>query len=173
MEQARRLVAASGRAGERVLVKVPDHKAPVGRYYARLLNDLGFPTRLRITPYNGYDVYDAGLRPQAGIAEWGADYLAPSTFVEPNFKCGRQTDAANVNLSELCDRTLERQFDRAQQIPPAESGAAWAAADRRVTDLAAAVPLTNRRAVVLVSERVGNVKHHGQWFTLLDQMWVR
>jgi hypothetical protein len=27
--------------------------------------------------------------------------------------------------------------------------------------------------VVLVSKRVGNVKTHAQWFTLLDQMWVR
>ena len=40
-------------------------------------------------------------------------------------------------------------------------------------DLAAAVPLTTRRSVVLVSKRVGNVQTHGQWFTLLDQMWVR
>ena len=58
-------------------------------------------------------------------------------------------------------------------MPPAEAGSAWAAADRRVTDLAAAVPLTSRRVAVLVSKRVGNVKTHGQWFTLLDQMWVR
>jgi hypothetical protein len=26
---------------------------------------------------------------------------------------------------------------------------------------------------VLVSERVGNVQNHLQWFTLLDQLWVR
>ena len=78
-----------------------------------------------------------------------------------------------MNLSKLCDRKLDRQIDRALRAPPAEAPPAWAAADRRVTDLAAAVPLTNRRQVVLVSERVGNVKTHAQWFTLLDQMWVR
>jgi hypothetical protein len=27
--------------------------------------------------------------------------------------------------------------------------------------------------VVLVSEHAGNVRHHAQRFTLLDQMWVR
>ena len=110
---------------------------------------------------------------QTGIAEWGADYVGPSTFVEPNFKCGRETDPNNLNLSRLCNQTLERQLARANETPAAESGAAWAAADRRVTDLAAAVPLTSRRSVVLVSKRAGNVQHHPQWFTLLDQMWVR
>ena len=49
----------------------------------------------------------------------------------------------------------------------------WAAADRYVVDQAFAVPLTNHRAAVLVSERVGNVQNHLQWFTLLDQLWVR
>jgi hypothetical protein len=58
-------------------------------------------------------------------------------------------------------------------MPPAEAAGAWAAADRRVTDLAVAVPMTSRRAVVLVSKRASHVEHSVQWFTLLDQMWVR
>jgi hypothetical protein len=33
--------------------------------------------------------------------------------------------------------------------------------------------MTNQRVAVFVSKRVGNVQHHPQWFTLLDQMWVR
>jgi peptide/nickel transport system substrate-binding protein len=78
-----------------------------------------------------------------------------------------------LNVSHLCDRRLDRQVDRALAMEPAEAAGAWAAADRRVTDLAAVVPLTTRRSVVLVSRRVGNVQTHGQWFTLLDQMWVR
>ena len=45
--------------------------------------------------------------------------------------------------------------------------------DRRIMELAPAVPMTNHRAVVLVSKRVGNVQQHPQWFTLLDQLWVR
>jgi peptide/nickel transport system substrate-binding protein len=173
MEQARRLVAASGRAGERVVVTAPSWKLKVGRYYVALLDDLGFRARLRMAGPGDADVYDLTTRAQTGVAEWGADYLAPSTFVEPNFKCGRETDPSNINLSRLCDQTLERRFDRALQMPPEESGPAWAVADRRVTDLAAAAPLTNRRSAVLVSKRVGNVQTHGQSFTLLDQMWVR
>ena len=172
MRAARRLVASSGRAGERVVVHAPTWKAAVGRYYAALLNDLGFRARAQIGSAS-FDVYDLRTRAQTGIAEWGADYLAPSTFIEPNFKCGAETDSSNVNLSRLCDPRLERQLERARETPPAESGPAWAAADKRVTDLAAAVPLTSRRGVVLVSKRAGNVENHPMWFTLLDQMWVR
>ena len=64
-----------------------------------------------------------------------------------------------------------RSLARSQR--PRADVAAWAAADRRVVDLAPAVPLTTRRSAVLVSERVGNVRTHQQLFTLLDQMWVR
>jgi ABC-type transport system substrate-binding protein/DNA-binding SARP family transcriptional activator/DNA-binding beta-propeller fold protein YncE len=172
MERAHRLVAASGRAGERVVIDVPDFKARIGRYYAHLLNELGFPTTLRVGDAAA-DVYDLTTHSQTGIGEWGPDYLAPSAVVQPGFTCGRESDPRNLNLSRLCDKTLEQQFDRVHGLPPAESGPGWAAADRRVVDLAAALPLTTRRSVVLVSKRVGNVQTHGQVFTLLDQMWVR
>ena len=72
--------------------------------------------------------------------------------------------SAAGNPSELA---LTRALSSAEALP------AWAAADRRVSDLAPAVPMTNARTVVLVSERAGNVQDHPQWFTLLDQMWVR
>ena len=85
---------ASGRAGARVVVKVPTYKAKVGRYYAALLNDLGFRATLRVVTPMNYDVYTLSTHAQTGIAEWGADYLAPSTFVQPNFKCGRESDPA-------------------------------------------------------------------------------
>jgi hypothetical protein len=55
----------------------------------------------------------------------------------------------------------------------AAAAAHWAAIDRRLTDLAPAVPLSNRRSVVLVSRRVGDVQHHVQLLTLLDRLWVR
>jgi hypothetical protein len=31
----------------------------------------------------------------------------------------------------------------------------------------------NLRAVAFVSDRVGNFQYHSQWYTLLDQLWVR
>jgi YVTN family beta-propeller protein len=170
MSRARRLVAASGRAGEHVVVRVPDFREAVGRYYAKLLGDLGFPTTLRVQSYLEEDVWDPRVRAQTGFVGWGADYLAASTFINTAFACAAR---GTYNLSRLCDRKLEGQITRARVTPPADAAGAWAAADHRVTDLAAVVPLTRRRSAVLVSERVGNVKTHAQWFTLLDQMWVR
>ena len=169
MERARRLVAASGRAGERVAVHAPSYRAPAARYYASVLDDLGFRTTLAVETS---DRQRRTARMQTGFTGWQADVLTPSTFLANNFACA-SIGAGAFNVSRLCDRKLERLIDRAMRMPPAEAGSAWAAADRRVTDLAAAVPLTSRRVAVLVSKRVGNVKTHGQWFTLLDQMWVR
>jgi DNA-binding SARP family transcriptional activator/ABC-type transport system substrate-binding protein/sugar lactone lactonase YvrE len=170
IERARRLVVASGRAGEHVVVRVPDFREAVGRYYARLLEQLGFRTTLRVQSFADDDVYDPQVRAQTGFVGWGADYLAASTFIETTFTCATRR---TLNLSRLCDQRLERQINRAGAMAPADAAGAWATAAHRLTDLAAAVPLTRRRAVVLVSERAGNVKYHGQWSTLLDQIWVR
>ena len=87
MERARRLVAASGRAGERVVVHVPDSEEPASAgYYARLLDELGFRTTLRVQSFDDYDIYDPSTRAQTGFVGWGADYLAPSTFIEPQLR---------------------------------------------------------------------------------------
>ena len=172
MDKARRLVKASGTAGERVVVRVPEFRRSVGRYFTRLLDDLGFHASLRAQPYLSYfpSIADPRSRAQIGFVGWAADIIAPSGFIVGNFTC---RPAEGLNVSRLCDRRMTRLVHRALAAPAAEAAPAWAATDRRVTDLAAAVPLTNERAVVFVSKRVGNVQHHSQWLTLLDQMWVR
>jgi hypothetical protein len=68
---------------------------------------------------------------------------------------------------------VNRQIKQALAAQGAEAAGHWAAADRRVVDLAPAVPLTSHRDLVFVSERVGNVQHHPLWLTLLDQLWVQ
>jgi peptide/nickel transport system substrate-binding protein len=174
-EAARRLVARSGRAGDRVVVHVPDYLLEFGRYFVGLLDGLGFRASLRIHEADAYFSYieEPRTRVQIGIVGWGADYVSPASFIEANFACATPADPKPLNGSELCDEQLDGRVDRALAAPPADAGSAWAAADHRVSDLAAAVPLTNRRMVVLVSKRVANVQHHPAWYTLLDQMWVR
>jgi peptide/nickel transport system substrate-binding protein len=167
IQRARRLVAASGRFGARVIVHAGQEAPALARYYARVLDKLGFRTTLRIQSSKDFDLYDPRTRANTGLTGWGADYLAPSNFIQANFGCG-----SPANVSRLCDRTLDRRIERAVGAPQTDV-ATWAAADRRVVDLAAAVPLTNRRSAVIVSERAGNVRTHLAYFTLLDQMWVR
>ena len=176
MERARKLVAASGRAGERVRIvgsAYPAVRIVEGRYLVGLLNRLGFRASQRFYEFNDDPTYNASSRAQAGFVGASADYISPSTFIDVWFSCAALAGPSPLNVSRLCDPPLERQIERALRTPAAEAAPAWAATDRRVTDLAAAVPMTNRRSVVLVSERAGNIKTHAQWFTLLDQMWVR
>lgn len=108
-----------------------------------------------------------------GYVGWSLDYVTPSTFISPHFACSNQADRSVENASRICDRSLAGLVDRALATPAGDAGPIWAAADRRVIDLAAAVPMTNHRSVVLVSKRVGNVQSHLAWYTLFDQMWVR
>ena len=116
MERARRLVAASGRAGERVVVHAEPWRAPVARYYASVLDDLGFRATLRYR--RGRRRLPEGASTQTGFTGWLADTLTPSTFLEDNFACAA-TGAGESNVSRLCDRKLDRLIDRAERMPPA------------------------------------------------------
>ena len=171
LDRARKLVAQSGKAGGRVVVWVPDFRRAVGRNFAALLDDLGFRASLRVLRFADYGraVAQPGSRKQIGFYGWGLDYISASSAIQPPFTCASLVD----NASQFCDGALERQVARALAAQGADATAAWAAADRRVVDQAPVVPMTNHRAVVFVSKRVGNVQHHLQWFTLLDQLWVR
>ena len=110
-----------------------------------------------------------GTRAQTGLVGWGADYVAASTFFETALSCAARarTTSPGSAIARSTARSLARSPRRRR------TACRVGRADRRVSDLAAAVPLTSRRSAVLVSERVGNVRTHGSWFTLLDQMWVR
>jgi peptide/nickel transport system substrate-binding protein len=123
-DAARRLVAQSGRAGERVVVHVPDFQRPVGRYFVGLLDGLGFRASLRVHEGGAYFPYleDPRSRPQIGFNGWSADYVSPSSFIVPNFTCATPADPKPLNGAELCNRTLDRQVDRARR--PARRGRA-------------------------------------------------
>jgi YVTN family beta-propeller protein len=170
LARARQLVSASGRRGAPVVVRVPVFREKVGRYYAKVLDQLGFRPTVRVLGFNEDDTWDAHVHAQTGFVGWGADNLGASNFIEPLFTCAGR---GSLNLSRLCDPKLERLVRRARTATATDAVASWAAADHRITDLAVSVPLTRRRSVVLVSKRVGNVRTHPHFFTLLDQMWVR
>jgi YVTN family beta-propeller protein len=175
--QARRLIARSRRAGERVVLWAPAYEREIGRYFTALLDELGFEASLRVIADDEYflKVGDPRTGAQIGVFGWIADYVSPSTFISSPFACAGLSASGSgaPNISRLCDRQLESQIDAALAAQGAQAAAAWAAADRRVVDLAAVVPHVNSRAVVFTSKRVGNFQNHLQWFTLLDQLWVR
>jgi peptide/nickel transport system substrate-binding protein len=177
LERARGLVAASGRAGTDVTVDVgADVLRRPGSYFVSLLRRLGFHARLRVTPahvdYFGV-IGRPGSRKQIGVNGWIADYLSAAIMLDPLFACTARGDARAENASQVCAAGLDAAIGRARAAAPEDAPAAWAAVDRRVVDLAAAVPLVNTRLPVFVSKRVGNVTSHPTYSTLLDQMWIR
>lgn len=146
IDRARRLVTASGRAGERVTVWVPDFKAAEGRYFVTLLTV--FRARMRVVgaadDYFG-TVYDPRTRAQMGFMGWASDFLSPSSFLDPNFTCAPAAHGRQYNASYFCDREVMRRFALALAGDAEQAAEHWAAAERRVVDAAPAVPIANGR----------------------------
>jgi ABC-type transport system substrate-binding protein len=108
-----------------------------------------------------------------GVFGWIPDYMSASALLDPTFVCTPRGDATVENLSRVCDARLSAAIDRARAAAIGDAPAAWAAVDRRIVDLAAAIPIVNSRMTIFVSKRVGNVTYHPTYSTLLDRMWVR
>ena len=100
--------------------------------------------------------------------------MSASSLLEPTFGCAARGDPeASTTSRTSATRGLAAAIDRARAAAAEDAPAAWAAVDRRIVDLAAAVPYVNGRLTVFVSKRVGNVTYHPLYSTLLDQVWVR
>jgi peptide/nickel transport system substrate-binding protein len=177
--KARRLVEQSGTSGSRV--EIWAFRGPVDdlvAYLRSVLRRLGYRARVHLLP-GGAEYFtfvaDSRNHVQLGLTAWVADFLSPSTFFQSNFTCRGllPRSGANGNLSQFCDPRVDAAFDRAIAAQGPDANRRWAALDRYVAGAAPAVPLTTRRASVLVADRVGNVQQHLQLGPLLDQLWVR
>jgi peptide/nickel transport system substrate-binding protein len=103
--------------------------------------------------------------------DWTADYPDPSSYLPQFFGCGGGT-----SNGYFCDPALDRAMRQASQLgltDPAQSAAAWASIDRRLTDVAPWVPTVSLRVVDLTSRRLGNYQYNPVWGFLADQSWVR
>lgn len=119
-------------------------------------------------------VLDARHHAQVGHATWSTDVATSSTFSDP-FSCGAfvRGSTDNGNLSQFCDRALDAGSAAGLAARSTEANKRWAALDRRPLAAAPLVPLSNPRALLLVSDRVGNAQIHVLHRPLLDQFWVR
>ena len=172
VERARALIARSGRAGERVVVWVSDYQRAIGRYFTTLLGQLGFRASLKVLGDEYFPtIFSPRESPQMGYLGWALDYLSAASFVQQTFAC--ESVGGDPNASRFCDPEVDRLVAAALDADRGEEAHAWAVADHGVVDRAPAVPMTNRRAVILTSRRVGNLQFHMVWSTLLDQLWVR
>lgn len=177
---ARRLIAASGTRGTPITIwsgpgySTPDF-TPAARYLASLLNQLGYPTRVKTFDEQDnmyHEVFEPGSKFQAFDRVDVPTFPAPSQFLGPDFTgC-----SGNFNFYEFCDPHTDAIVRAALAAQAAESPAAaqlWAHADRALTDQAPAVNLVTPSITDFVSRRVGNYQYNPQLGVLLDQLWVR
>ena len=173
--EARRLVKASGTSGARVTVWSPGASTPAlprVKKVVRAMSALGYHARVRDLGDHYFQAVTApGADAQAGFSAWAPDYPGAGGFLTPLISCN-----GSFNLSRFCDRGVDAAIRRAARLATTDQQAAsevWARIDRRVTDLAPVVPLVNLTDFQFVGARVGNFQYNPQWYTLLDQLWVR
>ena len=180
LAKARALVAASGTHGDAIALwslRLEPYRSQMG-YVAHTLRALGYRVTVRTpgdTVYFG-KIADSRTHAQAGLLVWIADYPVASNFFQL-FRCSSfaANTPFNLNFSEFCDRTTDALVARAQALQPADperASEAWAQVDQRVVDQAAVAPLYVKRAVDLLSRRVGNYEFNPQAGVLIDQLWV-
>jgi peptide/nickel transport system substrate-binding protein len=181
LRSARRLVAASGTRGTRVVVWAPDPFVPAARRIVALLDALGYRSALRRMPDAGDDYsrfVDSRTRAQAGVWWWGSDYPTASNFVRQTLSCEAFVPASpnNLNWAQFCRPELDarmRAAERVQLESPQLANRRWAAIDRALVDAGPWLPLYVPHTVVPLSRRVGNFRSHPITGTLVDQLWVR
>jgi peptide/nickel transport system substrate-binding protein len=180
MARARALVARSHTKGMKITVwgaTTGLNREP--RFVAATLRALGYQAHVKLLPLNSYQdqLRDPRHTTQVGIANWGADYPSPATFLQTLFGCAALQGPPQLrfNRSNYCDPRAEQLERQAGRLPAGgrAADAAWARAEHYVVDQAPAIPLTASRQGDLVSARVRHYAYNPQLGPLLDQLWVR
>ena len=179
LDAARRLVQASGRAGQAVTVWGLAPQALQANFMASVLRSLGYRTRLRtIQDVQRYFtlITNPRTRAQTGYYGWASDFPSEAGFLRPMFTCAAIVSGAGTNPSGFCNHSIDRQIDHASAVPaqdPPAAHALWRRVELELLAQAPMVPTYNRKSVDFVGKRVGNYQYDPQWGTLLDQLWVR
>jgi peptide/nickel transport system substrate-binding protein len=170
VDEARRLVQASGKAGASVTVSSVPRNLPLGEQVVATLNEIGFKATLKKVTLDDLFDPEQGPKMQSMLVNWFADATSSDSFFA-TFTCNDPN-----NLSRFCDPTFDAAVKNAleiQQTNTAGAGDAWAAVDRMLVDAAPIAALVNQLEADFVSARVGNFQHHPEWAILLDQLWVQ
>jgi peptide/nickel transport system substrate-binding protein len=139
---------ASGKyEGDKEFLMVSDNVEP-GSKTAQVAKEqfeqLGFKVRLRqVTHESMYTKFcnvpkaDVAICPNVG---WLKDFADPQTYLDPTFNGENILPANNSNWSQLNDKALNEEMDKAKLlIDPAERAKAWAEIDKKITGLAPAI----------------------------------
>jgi peptide/nickel transport system substrate-binding protein len=182
LEKAKQLVKESGTAGQKVTLvtdDTPEGKG-IGTYVQSVLSEIGYDASVKSISANIEFTYiqNTNNKVQISFSRWYQDYPAASDFLNVLFSCAsfREGSDASINISGLCDKSLDAEIARAQLesiTNPSGANAMWGAIDRRITDLAAVAVLFNPKRVSFFSKRIQNIQISGQFQWLFAQSWVQ
>jgi peptide/nickel transport system substrate-binding protein len=184
LARAKRLVAASGTRGMRVVVwnvnPSPSGSIEESRLAMTALRSLGYRATLRLLPESTYFTYIGDSRSRAQVIDggFGADYASASDFIG-KFTCGKfvaRHGLDTTDASEFCNARFDRQVEGAaslQATQPAAADRLWSHLDRKLTDLALLVPTVTPNAVDVVSRHIHGYQYNPVWGALLDQLSIR
>jgi peptide/nickel transport system substrate-binding protein len=175
--RARRLVRASGTAGQRVTVWLPSYaeiSAGAGRYVVSVLDDLGYRARFRFADEPDLD---DRLDLQVVFSGEGASVPKPASVIVEVLTCGAYKPGGySTNLAGFCDPAIDREIAGAQSLEksdPERASRRWARIDRDLTDKAPWVAFANGAQADVVSARVRNYQFNPRLGVLLDLLWVK
>jgi len=177
---ARKLVAASGTRGTRVVFWSQLGMGVTSVFAVSVLRELGYRVSMVTPSLSTFfeNVNDSRRHVQVSDGSWFAP--SASLFFDFYFRCSawKLADPGAVrDGSFFCDPSLDRLMtlaDEEELTDPAQAAATWAAVDRGVTDAAPWVVLVNLTAVDFVSSRVTNYQYSLPiGGVLLDQLQVR
>ncbi len=189
LAKARRLIAAIHTRGTPITIwnlgADDTDYTPIEPYLTSLLDQLGYPTRIKNLDSNEFpnapaQFADSRTQAQAALSAINPPYPSATEIIHANFACQSflPDSPGNANAAGFCDPQLDTQINRAlaaESDNSLDAAALWAHADQTATDQAPAVPLTIPSTSFLVSARVGNYQYsitQGAG-VLLDQLWVR
>jgi peptide/nickel transport system substrate-binding protein len=174
LEQARRLVTASGTQGEQITVWGTSDSGvegnPVVTYIVRVLRQLGYHARARLEP-SSYIVDHPQLGKTIQLIPEGLANGRTGDFF--NHACSA---FATSNYRWFCDAQLERTIQAAAALEarnPRAAAVRWAGIDREFVDRAAWVPMVNVRWVDFVSARIHDYEADPTVGFIADQASLR
>jgi peptide/nickel transport system substrate-binding protein len=180
--KAKALVKASGTAGQKVVVIVPDDEVnkDMGVYLQSVLNSIGYRASVKPISGNIFFTYvqNTKNKVQINVQQWYQDYPAASDFLYILFGCEsfHPGSDSSINIAGFCNKKINARMHAALRLAVEDEDAAnaqWAQIDRLVTDQAPMATLFNPKHVDFVSKRVGNFTFSKQFYWLVSQSWVK
>jgi peptide/nickel transport system substrate-binding protein len=165
---------ASGKyEGKEKILMVGDNTgvaAKTAQVAAEQLKNMGFNITLRLvqhatmyTRYCNTPSAKVAICPNVG---WLKDFADPQTYLDPTFNGENILQTGNSNWPQLNDKGLNEQMDKAKLITePQERAKAWGDIDKKLTELAPAVPWVWDKDPLIQSSDVNGVvsQSNGQW----------